>query len=93
MHLCVSLCKESPYNHAEGRIHEVPYRLAGKTVDDEVRTRDDVASCGDALSTMVMLNVGTLDVCVVFMVISRLHLRNLLAHVVMVLDALAHEND
>ena len=105
VNLGVSLCRESPYNQVEGPIHEVSYRLAGKTVDDDVHTLADVTKCGVIPTTMDMLNVDTLDVCYavspvlvlavmsVFMIVSRIVLRNFLAHVVCVLDALTPKND
>ena len=107
VHLGISLCNESPYNQAVGPIQVVSYRLAGKTVDDDVHTLADVTKFGDIPTTMDMLSVDTLDVCYayavspvlvlavmsVFMIVSKIMLRNLLTHVVDVFDALTHEYD
>ena len=105
--LGVSLSRESPYYPVEGTIEEVTYRLAGKTVDDDVHTLVDVTKIGDVPASINMLSVVTLDVSYAyavlpmllpvvmcaFMIVSKIMLRYFLAHVFDVLYTVAHDND
>ena len=60
--LGVSLSRESPYYPVEGTIEEVSYRLAGKTVDDDVHTLLFVAKVCDVPVPITVLSVVTLHV-------------------------------